>query len=54
MRRINGRRTGLGTHGLADASRMFEPGYDSPEALVIIEKIYRNTYGTQPTKRAFI
>ena len=37
---INGRRTGLGTHGLADAlSRMGLP-YDSEDALSIINKIY--------------
>jgi ribonucleoside-diphosphate reductase alpha chain len=37
----NGRRTGLGTHGLADAVACLNLAYDSPEALVIIEKIYR-------------
>ncbi len=37
----NGRRTGLGTHGLADAIACLNLAYDSPEALVIIEKIYR-------------
>tara|TARA_Y100000310_G_scaffold330750_1_gene402962 strand:+ start:2629 stop:5046 length:2418 start_codon:yes stop_codon:yes gene_type:complete len=37
----NGRRTGLGTHGLADAMACLNLAYDSPEALVIIEKIYR-------------
>ena len=36
----NGRRTGLGTHGLADALACLNLAYDSPEALVIIEKIY--------------
>ena len=36
----NGRRTGLGTHGLADAVACLNLSYDSPEALVIIEKIY--------------
>jgi ribonucleoside-diphosphate reductase alpha chain len=35
-----GRRTGLGTHGLADAIACLNLAYDSPEALVIIEKIY--------------
>jgi ribonucleoside-diphosphate reductase alpha chain len=35
-----GRRTGLGTHGLADAMACLNLAYDSPEALVIIEKIY--------------
>ena len=37
----NGRRTGLGTHGLADAIACLNLAYDSEEALVIIEKIYR-------------
>jgi ribonucleoside-diphosphate reductase alpha chain len=37
----NGRRTGLGTHGLADAIACLNLAYDSPEALIIIEKIYR-------------
>ena len=36
----NGRRTGLGTHGLADAIACLNLAYDSPEALIIIEKIY--------------
>ena len=37
----NGRRTGLGTHGLADALACMNLAYDSDEALVIVEKIYR-------------
>ena len=37
----NGRRTGLGTHGLADALACLNLAYDSAEALVIIEKIYQ-------------
>jgi len=37
----NGRRTGLGTHALADALACLNLAYDSPEALVIIEQIYR-------------
>ena len=36
----NGRRTGLGTHGLADAIACLNLAYDSSEALEIIEKIY--------------
>ena len=36
----NGRRTGLGTHGLADAIANLNLRYDSPEALREIEKIY--------------
>jgi ribonucleoside-diphosphate reductase alpha chain len=35
-----GRRTGLGTHGLADAIARLNLRYDSPEALLIIEEIY--------------
>ena len=34
----NGRRTGLGTHGLADAVARMNLAYDSDEALVLIEK----------------
>ena len=37
----NGRRTGLGTHGLADALACLNLAYDSDEALVVVEKIYR-------------
>ena len=36
----NGRRTGLGTHGLADALACLNLAYDSPQALEIIQKIY--------------
>jgi len=36
----NGRRTGLGTHGLADAIACMNLRYDSDEALKVIEKIY--------------
>ena len=36
----SGRRTGLGTHGLADAIANLNLRYDSPEALEEIEKIY--------------
>ena len=35
-----GRRTGLGTHGLADAIARLNLAYDSDEAIEIIEKIY--------------
>ena len=35
-----GRRTGLGTHGLADALSCLKMPYDSAEALVVIDKIY--------------
>jgi len=37
----NGRRTGLGTHGLADTLACLNLAYDSDEALAITEKIYR-------------
>jgi len=37
----NGRRTGLGTHGLADAIARLNLAYDSDEASVVVEKIYR-------------
>ena len=37
----NGRRTGLGTHGLADALACLGLAYDSDAALVVTEKIYR-------------
>jgi ribonucleoside-diphosphate reductase alpha chain len=36
----NGRRTGLGTHGLADALACLQLKYDSEEALPVINKIY--------------
>jgi ribonucleoside-diphosphate reductase alpha chain len=36
----DGRRTGLGTHGLADAIACLNMAYDSPEALEIIDRIY--------------
>jgi ribonucleoside-diphosphate reductase alpha chain len=35
-----GRRTGLGTHGLADALASLGLAYDSPEALEVIDRIY--------------
>jgi ribonucleoside-diphosphate reductase alpha chain len=37
---INGRRTGLGTHGLADALACLSLAYDSEEALSVIDAIY--------------
>ena len=36
----NGRRTGLGTHGLADALACLRLAYDSPEAIGEVDKIY--------------
>ena len=37
---VNGRRTGLGTHGLADALACLNLAYDSKEAMSVIDKIY--------------
>jgi len=37
---IGGRRTGLGTHGLADALACLNLAYDSNEAVKVIDKIY--------------
>ncbi len=37
---IGGRRTGLGTHGLADAIACLSMAYDSTAALEVIDKIY--------------
>jgi ribonucleoside-diphosphate reductase alpha chain len=37
----DGRRTGLGTHGLADALANMCIPYDSDEALVLVDKIYK-------------
>jgi len=38
---VDGRRTGLGTHGLADALACLKMPYDSADGLVMIDKIYR-------------
>jgi len=38
---VMGRRTGLGTHGLADAIACLGLAYDSKKALVVIDGIYR-------------
>ena len=43
---VNGRRTGLGTHGLADAVARLNLAYDSDEAIEIIEKIYETIRDT--------
>ena len=37
---MNGRRTGLGTHGLADALACLRLRYDSDDAIKVIDKIY--------------
>jgi len=38
---MNGRRTGLGTHGLADAIARLDLSYDSDVAIAIVDDIYR-------------
>ena len=43
---FNGRRTGLGTHGLADALARLGLAYDSEEALKVIDKIYSTLKST--------
>jgi len=43
---VSGRRTGLGTHGLADAMARLKLAYDSDEAIEIIEKIYETIRDT--------
>ena len=50
----NGRRTGLGTHGLADALACLNLAYDSTEALIIIEKIYRILRDTAYEESAYL
>ena len=37
----DGRRTGLGTHGLADAVARMNMAYDSEEAIELIGQIYK-------------
>jgi ribonucleoside-diphosphate reductase alpha chain len=49
-----GRRTGLGTHGLADAIACLNLAYDSPEALVIIEKIYKTLRNAAYEESAYL
>ena len=43
---VNGRRIGLGTHGLADAIARLNLAYDSDEAIEIIEQIYETIRDT--------
>jgi len=43
---VNGRRTGLGTHGLADALARLKLAYDSDEAIEIIKQIYETIRDT--------
>jgi ribonucleoside-diphosphate reductase alpha chain len=46
----NGRRTGLGTHGLADALACMGLPYDSADALVVIDNIYATLKGSAYTE----
>jgi ribonucleoside-diphosphate reductase alpha chain len=50
----NGRRTGLGTHGLADAVARMNLAYDSNEALVLIEQIYETIRDTAYTESCYL
>lgn len=43
---VDGRRTGLGTHGLADAIARLGLAYDSDESIKIVEKIYETIRDT--------
>ena len=49
-----GRRTGLGTHGLADAIARMNLAYDSDEALVLIEKIYETLRNSAYKESCFL
>lgn len=46
MAGFNGRRTGLGTHGLGDVLAQLCTRYDSSDALVIVDKIYKTLRDT--------
>ena len=48
----DGRRTGLGTHGLADAIACLNLRYDSDEAIKVIEKIYETIRNSAYTESA--
>jgi len=50
----NGRRTGLGTHGLADAVARMNLAYDSNEALALIEQIYETIRNTAYTESCYL
>jgi ribonucleoside-diphosphate reductase alpha chain len=50
----NGRRTGLGTHGLADAIARMSLAYDSDEALALIDKIYETVRDTAYTESCYL
>ncbi len=49
-----GRRTGLGTHGLADAIACLNLAYDSTPALPIIEKIYETLRNAAYEESAYL
>jgi len=49
-----GRRTGLGTHGLADAIACLNMRYDSPEASEVIDKIYGTLKVSAYTESAYM
>ncbi len=51
---FNGRRTGLGTHGLADVLACLSLAYDSNEALLIVEKIYRTLRNAAYEESAYL
>jgi len=50
----NGRRTGLGTHGLADAVARLNLRYDSKEAIAIIQQIYETIRDTAYQESVFL
>ena len=50
----NGRRTGLGTHGLADAVARMNLSYDSDEAVTLIEQIYEVVRDTAYTESCYL
>ena len=51
---MRGRRTGLGTHGLADAVARLSLAYDSDEAIEIIAKIYETIRDTAYTESVYL
>jgi len=51
---INGRRTGLGTHGLADALARLGLSYDSGTAVEIVEKIYQTIRDTAYAESVYL
>ena len=51
---VKGRRTGLGTHGLADAIARLNLAYDSPKAIKTIDKIYKTLKISAYTESAYL